>query len=313
MPDILVADIGGTMSRAALAAIGKRPEHIVTVANDSVAGPEGVFERLLAGGGKRPRAAVLALAGPVQGDEIALTNRNWRVRLPELSARFGISNIHAVNDFEALAWALPSLRAEDLRPLGGGPAVPDGVKVVVGPGTGLGVAALVQTRSGPHAVASEAGHSSFGPAYADEEMMFRRLAEKRRPLSAECLLSGGGLSALHEAMHPGIMKQKPDMIVRQAQAGDREARAAVAMFVLLLGRFAGDMALTFRATGGVYIAGGVAMRLGPLFDAALFRAAFERHPPYEAMLKAIPAALITCEEPGLIGCVALAERLLRKS
>ena len=101
------------------------------------------------------------------------------------------------------------------------------------------------------------------------------------------------------------------MIVRQARAGDRAARATIAMFVRLLGRFAGDMALAFRATGGVYVAGGVATGLGPLFDARLFRAAFERHPPYEAMLKAIPSALITCAEPGLIGCVAVAERLMK--
>lgn len=312
MADILIADIGGTTSRAAFASLGGRPEGIVTIANDSVDGPEGVLARLLDGAPQRPRAAVLAVAAPVCGDEIALTNRNWCVRLPDLSARFGISPIHAVNDFEALAWALPSLRRDDLQPIGEDRDFPDGVKLVVGPGTGLGVAALVPTGSGFHAIASEAGHSSFGPAYPDEEIVFHRLAEKAGPLSAESVLSGSGLSALHAAMHPDTLKVKSEMIVRQARAGDRAARATVAMFVRLLGRFAGDMALTFRATGGVYIAGGVATGLGPLFDAPLFRAAFERHPPYETMLKAIPTALITCEEPGLIGCVAVAERLMRE-
>lgn len=313
MADILIADIGGTTSRAALASLGGRPERIVTIANDSVDGPEGVLARVLDGASRRPRAAVLALAAPVSGQEIALTNRNWCIRLPDLSARFGISSIHAVNDFEALAWALPSLRRDDLQPIGEDRDFPDGVKLVVGPGTGLGVAALVPTRSGLHVIASEAGHSSFGPAYPDEEMIFHRLSEKGAPLSAEAVLSGSGLSALHAAMHPDMLKVKCEMIVRQARAGDRAARASVAMFVRLLGRFAGDMALTFRATGGVYIAGGVATGLGSLFDARLFRAAFERHPPYEALLKAIPSALITCEEPGLIGCVAVAERLMREA
>jgi glucokinase len=313
MADILIADIGGTTSRAAFASFGGRPEGIVTIANDSVDGPEGVLARLLDGAPQRPRAAVLALAAPVSGEEIALTNRNWCVRLPDLSARFGISPIHAVNDFEALAWALPQLRTDDLQPIGEAHIGPDGVKLVVGPGTGLGVAALVPASSGHHVIASEAGHTSFGPAYADEEPIFHRLAETKAPLSAECVLSGSGLSALHEAMHPGTLKLKPDMLVRQARAGNREARATVAMFVRLLGRFAGDMALAFRATGGVYIAGGVAAGLGPLLDARLFRAAFERHPPYEPMLKAMPTALITCEEPGLIGCVAVAERLMRSS
>jgi glucokinase len=235
------------------------------------------------------------------------------VRLPDLSARFGLSPIHAVNDFEALAWALPSLRRSDLQPVGEDREFPAGVKIVVGPGTGLGVAALVPTGNGYHVIASEAGHSSFGPAYPDEEAIFHRLAEKGAPLSAEAVLSGSGLAALHAALHPDTLKVKSEMIVRQARAGDRAARATIAMFVRLLGRFAGDMALTFRATGGVYIAGGVATGLGPLFDARLFRTAFERHPPYEALLKSIPTALIICEEPGLIGCVAVAERLIKEA
>jgi glucokinase len=221
MADILIADIGGTTSRAAFASFGGRPEGIVTIANDSVDGPEGVLARLLDGAPQRPRAAVLALAAPVSGEEIALTNRNWCVRLPDLSARFGISPIHAVNDFEALAWALPQLRPDDLQPIGEAHIGPDGVKLVVGPGTGLGVAALVPTGSGHHVIASEAGHTSFGPAYADEEPIFHRLAETKAPLSAECVLSGSGLSALHEAMHPGTLKLKPDMLVRQARAGNR--------------------------------------------------------------------------------------------
>jgi glucokinase len=280
-----------------------------------------VLARALDGMSQRPRAAVLAIAAPVSGEEIALTNRNWRVRLPDLSARFGLSPIHAVNDFEALAWALPSLQRGDLQPIGDDCEFPPGVKLVVGPGTGLGVAALVPIGQGTsqgtnqefHVVASEAGHSSFGPSYPDETIIFQRLAEKGAPLSAEAVLSGSGLAALHAAMHPDTLKVKAEMIVRQARAGDRTARATVAMFVRLLGRFAGDMALTFRATGGVYIAGGVATGLGPLFDARLFRAAFERHPPYEALLKTVPTALITCEEPGLIGCVAVAERLMREA
>lgn len=313
MSDILIADIGGTTSRAAFASLGGRPEHIITIANDSVEGLEGVLAQLLDGTTQRPRAAVLALAAPVAGDVITLTNRNWCVRLPELSARFGISPIHAVNDFEALAWALPHLKPGDLQLIGDHAEWPAGVKLVLGPGTGLGVAALVPAAGGWQVIASEAGHSSFGPAYPDEEIIFHRLAEKAAPLSAERVLSGPGLVALHEAMHPGTLRVPSEMIVRQARAGDRASRATVAMFVRLLGRFAGDMALTFRATGGVYIAGGVATGLGPLFDAGLFRAAFERHPPYEALLKAIPSALITCPEPGLIGCVAVAERLMRNA
>jgi len=312
MSEILIADIGGTTSRAAFAAPGQRPDNIVTIANDSVAGPEGLLERMLDGATALPRAAVFALAGPINGNEITLTNRDWCWRLPDLSARFGISSIHAVNDFEALAWAVPSLTDKDLQPIGENKIFADGVKLVVGPGTGLGTAALVPNCDGYQVIASEGGHCSFGPAFADEEPIFRRLAEEKAPLSAECIISGPGLARLHMAMHPGIMKLTPEMIVTQARVGDRQARATIAMFVRLLGRFAGDMALAFKATGGVYIAGGVATGLGALFDARLFRASFERHPPYEAMLKDIPSALITCVEPGLIGCIAVAERLIGK-
>jgi glucokinase len=310
MPEILVADIGGTNSRVGFAEPGGRPQRILSVANDSVDGPEGVLARALEGVTAPPPLAVLALAAPVAGEEIALTNRDWVLRPKQLAARFGIAKVHALNDFEALAYALPAFTDRDLQPIGDAGGFPHGAKLVLGPGTGLGVAALVPSGDDWQAVASEAGHVSFGAGYPDEEALFHRLAEKQAPVTAEHVLSGPGLSRLHLAMHPGILGLKPEMILRQARAGDREARATAAMFVRLFGRFAGDMALAFRATGGVYIAGGVASALGPLFDAHLFRAAFERHPPYENLLKSIPSALITCPEPGLIGCAAYAQRLL---
>ncbi|MET0446153.1 MAG: glucokinase [Pseudorhodoplanes sp.] len=318
MAEILVADIGGTNSRVGFASPGGRPEGIVTLSNDEVDGPEGVLARALEGKASPPKLAVLALASPVTGDEIPLTNRDWIVRPRELAKRFGIARVHVLNDFEAIAHALPVLGEADLEPIGPAAAYPqnsklEGVKLAIGPGTGLGASALVPTANGFHALATEAGHMSFGPAYPDEMMIFHRILEKQTPLSVEHILSGSGLARLHRAMHPDFLALQPDMILRQAHAGDRAARATIAMFVRLFGRFAGDMALALRATGGVYIAGGVAGRLGSLFDASLFRAAFERHPPYEAMLQAIPSALIICPEPGLIGCAAYAQRLLASS
>jgi glucokinase len=307
--EILVADIGGTNSRIGFAEPGGRPQRIVTLSNDEAGGPEALLARALEGVSAPPKLAVLALAAPVAGDEIPLTNGDWIVRPKELAARFGIARMHALNDFEAIAHALPKLMEADLQPVGPAASFPDGIKLVIGPGTGLGAAALVPSAEGHRVIATEAGHMSFGPAYPDEMMIFHRLLEQHTPLSVEHVLSGAGLARLHRAMHPDLIALKPEMILRQAHAGDREARATVAMFVRLFGRFAGDMALAFRAAGGVYIAGGVAGKLGLLFDAALFRAAFERHPPYQAMLKAIPSALITCPEPGLIGCAAVAEQI----
>jgi len=109
------------------------------------------------------------------------------------------------------------------------------------------------------------------------------------------------------------MKLSSEMILTQARAGHREARNTIALFVRLLGRFAGDVALTFKATGGVYVAGGVAMGLGALLDERTFRAAFEAHPPHQALLAAIPTSLITYEEPGLLGCAAVASQMANAS
>lgn len=316
MSDILLADIGGTNSRFAFAGADWRPERVVAVANDTVPGLDAAIALYLEKSGVKPRAAVLAVAGPVDGEEIALTNRDWRIRPRDLSKRFGVARIHAVNDFEALAWALPCLRREDWRRLGGASAVDvSGTKAVLGPGTGLGVAALVPAAGGGdwHALASEGGHVSFGSAARDEEAVFMRLREECGTVSAETALSGPGLARLHTALHPGTLKLKPEMIVTQARAGNRAARETVAMFVRLLGRFAGDVVLAFKADGGVYLAGGVAFSLGELLDEQIFRRAFETHPPYERWLAAIPAALITYEDPGLLGCAALARNIFAQS
>ena len=313
MADILVADIGGTNSRVGFASPGGRPERIVTLSNDEAGSPEGVLARALENAPSRPKLAVLALASPVTGDEIPLTNRDWIVRPKALAERFGIGHVYALNDFEAIAHALPKLTGPDLKSVG--PDVPfsSGAKLAIGPGTGLGAAALVPSQMGVTAVATEAGHMSFGPAYPDEMMIFHRLLEKQAPISVEHIISGSGMARLHRAMHPDLLTLQPEMILRQAHAGDRDARATIAMFVRLFGRIAGDLALAYRATGGVYIAGGIAGKLGNLFDEKLFRAAFERHPPYETLLKAIPTAMIVCPEPGLIGCAAYAERMLANS
>ena len=168
MPDasrsqILLGDIGGTYSRFAFLAQSGRPERILTFANDSFGSIDEAIASYLAKAETRPDTAVLALAGPVSGQEIALTNRGWRFHLGDLASRLGLSRIHAVNDFEALAWALALLEKNDIRSLGRGARTQSlrGAKVVLGPGTGLGVAALVPAGEGWQAVASECGQSCF--------------------------------------------------------------------------------------------------------------------------------------------------------
>jgi glucokinase len=306
----LIADIGGSTSRFALAESGLRPRHIVTFANDTVGCLEAAIDQYLGQIAEMPASAVLAVAGPVNGDEIALTNRAWCFRLPDLRDRFGFAQVRAINDFEALAWALLGLAPTDTRPLGRYSEERRGAKIVLGPGTGLGVAALVPAGNSWQVVASEGGHMSFGPASDDEEPLFARLRRECGPVSAETVLCGRGLIRLHLALHPGAQPITSEEIIAQAKAGDAAALATTAMFTRLLGRFAGDVAVTFKAMAGVYVTGGVANGLAAVLDETVFRAAFEAHPPYRKTLATTPTRLLTCPEPGLLGCAALVEQMV---
>jgi glucokinase len=302
---VLLADVGGTHSRFAVLGANGRPERDVSWSDDDFASLEDAIAKYIAELGEKPRRAVIAVAGPITGRDIALTNRDWRFNLDAVAKRFGFGSVHAINDFEAQAWALGQLREGDYRVLGNaaGTRVMPGAKVVLGPGTGLGVAALIPVGNTWQAVPTEAGHVRFGAANKDEEPLFGRLLEKG-PVSAEMVISGSGLPGLHAAVNPGAHASSAEAIVTAAQAGDQAARATIRLFVRLLGRFAGDMALTFKALGGVYLAGGVTGKLGALLDERAFRAAFEAHPPYEALLKDIPTYFVTVAHPGLIGCGA---------
>jgi glucokinase len=309
MEPVLIADIGATNSRFALAGPGARPERMVKYRGDDIASFEDGIDCYVRECGVRPQAAVLAIAAPVEGDAITMTNRRWSFRLSELARRYDWRAVRGLNDFEAVAWALTRLQSDDARPIGPVSGGRKGPRVVFGPGTGLGVAALVPAGEGWRPVPSEGGHVVFGPATDDEQPVFARLRAAEGMVSAEKVLSGPGIPRLHRAVHDSDEMLTPADVVSRAHAGDAAAQATIALFVRLFGRFAGDLALTFRAFGGVYIGGGVARRLGRMLDADAFRAAFQNHPPYADLLETIPTTLITFDEPGLIGCAALAETL----
>ncbi|MFL5089407.1 MAG: ROK family protein [Xanthobacteraceae bacterium] len=302
---VLVADIGGTTCRFAMVGQDGRPERVVRFANREVPDMAAAIARYMAEAGVRPQAGVLAVAGPVDGDEIVLTNRDWRFRLSALRTQLGFAQLHAINDFAAVAWALAALRADDIKPIGSAAECARGVKVACGPGTGLGVAALIPENGSWRVIPSEGGHVSFGPVNAEEEAIFARLRAESGAVSAEMVLSGPGFTRLHRALHPDAEPLASEEILKRAKAGDAATRATVALFVRLLGRFAGDVALVFKAAG-VYLAGGVGEGVAPLIEAHEFRRAFEAHPPYERLLAAIPTFVITERTPGLIGCAVYA-------
>src|SRR5262249_34686414 len=267
----------------------------------------GAIARYIEEADVRPRAGVLAVAAPVAGEEVTLTNCAWHFRLGDLRDRFGFSHLFAINDFEAVAWALLALRPEQLRAIGTQKADGSGVRVACGPGTGLGVAALIPDNGSWRVHASEGGHVSFGPVDDAEEPVFRRLRAKVGAVSAEMVLSGPGLARLHQAVHPETGPATSEEIIARAKAGDEASRATVALFVRLLGRYAGDVALVFKAAA-VYLAGGVGEGIAPLIDAPDFRRAFEAHRPYERLLAGIPTFVITERTPGLTGCAVYAQQ-----
>ncbi len=313
MPEVLLADIGATNCRFALRGEDGRPEKLIKLRGDVVDSLEAGIARYLDETGAHPRAAVLAIAAPIAGDAVTMTNRAWSFRFSELATRFGWSAVRGINDFEAVAWGVQRLTSDDVRPLGPVRAPAKGARAMFGPGTGLGVAALVPNGARWQVVPTEGGHVSFGPARDDEEAIFARLRNTGGPVSAETILCGPGLERLYRAMHGDAETPSSADIIAGAHEGHDPARACVMMFVRLFGRFAGDLALMFKATGGVYVGGGVSRRIGALLDDASFRAAFENHPPYAELLRRIPTILITLDEPGLLGCAAVAEEMMTES
>jgi glucokinase len=312
MSNILLADIGGTNSRFAVVGPDGRPDRFEELRNDNFGSMADVLAHYLDKTGIKPQAMVGGFAGPILNDSVKLTNRGWDFRMSELKQRFDFQAVRAMNDFEAAAWSLLRLAPDDIQPIGSVSPKAEGARVILGPGTGLGAAALIDVGGGPVVVTGEGGNISFGPAHDDEEAIFARIRQKLGFVSAEWVLSGRGLERLYVAINVGIEPKPAREITPLAKRGDEAARKAIAMFVRLLGRYAGDLALLFKATGGVYITGGVARRIAPLLDAATFRSGFETHPPYEKFLAGVPTTLITYDQPGLLGCAVVAGTLTLK-
>jgi glucokinase len=313
-----VADVGGTNARFALIAEpgGKlsQLQRLPSDAHDDFG--DTVKMALDAAGWAKPRTLIVAAAGPVAGRRAELTNAALATgRLvidgPGLAGRLGLEGGLLLNDFEALSLSLPVLRDEHSRRIGGGTSAAGEPLVVVGPGTGLGVGALLPCGGRLLPVASEAGHASFGPETAEDAALWPFLALPH--VSAEELLSGRGLIHVYAALMRSRGRRpvlaRPADITRAALSGqDNDARDAAFAFLGLLGRFAGDMALAFNARGGVFIGGGVAAKLGPLFADSPFQSRFEAKGRYAGYAAGLPTRLITSDQAALIGLALLAAR-----
>jgi glucokinase len=310
---ILIGDIGGTNARFALLRDARaEPETfpIVQTAdfpNIDDAIRAAVFDNTT----ERPATAVLAVAGPVDGDEIDLTNCPWVVRPRTLIADLGFREVLVLNDFEAQALAVSALPDSGRQAIGGGTVREGASRVVVGPGTGLGVGALVHARGMWIPVAGEGGHVDLGARTARDREIWPHLETIAGRISGEQILSGRGLVNLYRAIcaADGVEPTHPTPAsVTEAALNGRDGQSgeAVQLFAEYLGRLAGDLALVFMARGGVYIAGGIFQRIIPIVHAPEMRAAFDDKAPHEALMREIPLFVITQPLAALVGLAAYA-------
>lgn len=299
---VLLADIGGTNARFALAGATDAPRVLPTTGFGALA--EAVAALDLP---ERPRSLVVCAAGPVADRRCDLTNAGWRIDGPELAAGLGLDQGLLLNDFEAQALALPAIPQDWTLKIGAGSADPSGLRLVLGPGTGLGVAALLRAESGWKPLASEAAHAGFGPEGAEQEELWPRLERVDGRVTAESLISGPGLARLHRA-RIGKCLAPPDVVALGLGDPSSEEAATIRLFWRLAARLAGDLAMTFMASGGVTLAGGVLPRLAGLLDAAEFRRAFAPAGPLQSFLEGLELRLVTRPDAVFAGLAALAAR-----
>lgn len=317
---LLAADIGGTTARFGLVPEGALRPHAVRImyTADSPS-PEAAALQFLreigaVGDGTEPVrlvGAVIAWAGHIGPGPLGLTNGPWTLDRPAFGASLGINDVVVINDFEAVALAMPHLEADDLVQVGGGAADPRGVRAVMGPGTGLGTATLVPVGdTGWRVLPGEGGHTNPPLAGPAELALWPHLfSDLERPV-AEDILSGPGIlrtyRALAAARGETAVHDSPAAVCQAAmEAGDATAAAAFELFFTWLGRMAGDLALIVGASGGVYVAGGIVPQYLDTLRTGPFRAAFEAKGRMAHFARSVPTFVVITQTPALIGCAAL--------
>jgi glucokinase len=314
----LVADIGGTNVRfAAVDLQAPQPEidslrFLSTRGHPDIVAAAKAYLRD-AGLHAPPRALVFAVAGPVENNEIHLTNAGWRISAKELRQGLGAPYARLVNDFEAVAQAVHHLHERDLAAIGPSPRFDphgDGTIAIVGPGTGLGVAGLVNAGDAHIALVTEAGHAAFAPTDELEMRVVEILMRKFGRVSAERILSGPGLLNLYGAMAEiddfTLDDRTPESITQIARGDPSSFEAKVfARFCAILGSVAGDVALTMGARRGVLIGGGILPDAAGLLAASEFRERFEDKARFRDYMRAIPTSLILQPHAGLIGAASI--------
>lgn len=302
-----MADIGATNTRCALVDDKGHELAAEVFENADFTGLMGVLEVYLdhRRATDRPKRAALAVAAPIVGDAVQMLNIGWHFSQSELKRELGLQRLTVVNDFAAIAWGLPHFAASDLHRVGSGAPAPRTALAALGPGSGLGVSALVPSIDGWAVVTGEGGHVSMPAMTDEEEAVIAALRNKLGHCSAERVLSGPGLENLYVTLAELAGRGDPTItaadVTNLARQGEPLARKALGMFFAMLGTVAGDLALTTGARGGVYIAGGIVPRVLDLLDRSEFRARFEDKGRYRDYLGAIPTYVITAALPAFRG------------
>jgi len=312
-PPRLLGDIGGTNARFAWQAGDGAPlQDIAALATADHASVGAAITRYLAATGRTaPPWCAIGIANPITGDHVQMTNSHWSFSIAALQAKLGFERLRVINDFTALALALPDLLPSELRQLGGGAAVSDSAIALVGPGTGLGVSGLLPgaTPGTWVPLQGEGGHVTLAAANDREGAVLGVLRERFGHASAERAVSGMGLEALHAALttldapaNNAAALPAAEITARALAGSDARCAEAVALFCSFLGSVAGNLALTLGARGGVYIGGGIVPRLGALFESSAFRERFEAKGRFSGYLAQIPVFVIHANvSPALLG------------
>jgi glucokinase len=306
----LLADIGGTNARFALETAPGVLEDIQVLPCASHPTLEAAMRSYLAEVGSRAVAhAAIGIANPVTGDWVQMTNHHWAFSIEATRQALGLTSLIVINDFTALALSLPHLPRKELVQVGGGDAISGSPLALIGPGTGLGVSALIPSPGGYMPLAGEGGHVSFAPFDEREAAIWRYARDRHGHVSAERLLSGPGLVLIYHALAAlaGEAEQDlsaADITARGLSGSCPRCRETLDAFCAMLGTAAANLALTLGARGGVYLGGGIVPRLIDYFKTSPFRPRFEDKGRFSAYLAGIPVFVINSRYPALIGASA---------
>jgi glucokinase len=323
---VLAGDIGGTKTSVAFVEIG--PRHLsvgrhARYPSGQYASLDEILDDFLSSReGRAPTVAAFGIAGPVRAGRAQVTKLPWILEERQLAHSLGIPRVRLVNDFLAAALGLAYVGSHHVAVLSRGEPEPGGPIGVIGAGTGLGQAVLLWIGDRYEPFPSEGGHADFGPRNAPEDGLVRFVRARHGRVSRDRLLSGEGLRLMYDYFKAtGVAREGPAVrkafasedrsavISRFALAGrDRLCSEALRLFVSIFGSEAGNLALQYRATGGVCVAGGIAPKILPALRGGAFLEAFRDKPPLEAFLRRVPVRVVREPELGLFGAAAVAYR-----